>query len=136
MIQRLEKVILLVDDDPLILDVMTVVLRQSAFIVHAFVNGADAVAFLKIHAEDIDLLITDHSMPEMTGYELVRECHAICPVLPVLLISGYAGTFDSTRMTVLGICGLLCKPIRKSELLEAVRIALVAQAVCAIYAGF
>jgi CheY-like chemotaxis protein len=70
-----------------------------------------------------ELLLTDQTMPRMTGIELIRHCRAAGHDLPVLLMSGYLpdelmGEADRLR------AGLLAKPFERSELIQSVRAAL------------
>ncbi len=80
-------------------------------------NGQDALALAR--REPIDIVVTDHSMPGMTGQELARRLKALRPDLPVVLATGYdesaAGEFALPR---------LAKPFAQAELSEALQAAM------------
>ena len=81
--------ILLVDDDAMVADATVSMLEQLGHTVLAASSGAHALDAL--HAEpDIDLVITDHAMPGMTGLELAALIRESKPDLPVVLATGYA----------------------------------------------
>ncbi|MGG5810200.1 ATP-binding protein [Falsiroseomonas sp. CW058] len=81
--------VLLVDDDPDVLDGMADALRMMEFQVTAVPGGAEAVRALEAGL-DIDVLVTDVRMPRMTGPDLARWAWQRLPGLPVLFVSGYA----------------------------------------------
>jgi CheY-like chemotaxis protein len=81
--------ILLVDDDRLVLVNTKAMLEAHGHSVVAVSSGMQALAALRTGAH-IDLLVTDHAMPQMTGVDLATEARKLQPVLPVLLISGVA----------------------------------------------
>jgi len=58
-----------------------------------------------------DLLITDQTMPEMTGSELVKELHAIRSDLPIILCTGYSNLINAEKAKDLGIAAFLMKPL-------------------------
>jgi CheY-like chemotaxis protein len=75
-------------------------------------NGADALHLLERHPE-IDAVITDFTMPQMTGAQLARQVRELRGELPILLVTGYApGDLGVTLPQ-------LTKPFRQSELAEA-----------------
>jgi len=81
--------ILIVDDDPLIAMSTVDMLEDLGHRVLEANSGADALEILR-RSEQIDLLITDYSMPKMTGVQLAEAARALHPNLPVLLATGYA----------------------------------------------
>jgi CheY-like chemotaxis protein len=81
--------ILAVDDDELVLLNTVAMLEDLGHTVLQANNGAEALRLLA-EAPDLDLLITDHAMPEMTGVELALKAGAVRPDLPVILATGYA----------------------------------------------
>ncbi|MGE7367499.1 ATP-binding protein [Neorhizobium sp. NPDC001467] len=81
--------ILAVDDDPLVLMNTTLMLEDLGHTVIEAYSAADALSVIG-RGEALDLVITDHSMPQMTGSELAREISRQHPDLPVILATGYA----------------------------------------------
>jgi CheY-like chemotaxis protein len=80
--------ILVVDDDPLVLLNTTTMLEELGHTPVPAHSGAKALELLKM--TDVDLLITDHAMPKMTGAELARAVASERPNLPIILATGYA----------------------------------------------
>jgi CheY-like chemotaxis protein len=81
--------VLLVDDDPLVAEGVVGMLEYLGHRVLLASSGAEALALVR-SGREIDLIITDHAMPEMTGVELARHLGEIKPGLPVVLVSGFA----------------------------------------------
>jgi len=82
--------ILAVDDDALVLMNTTLMLEDLGYTVIEAYSGADALRELKGGTHRVDLVITDHSMPRMTGSELAAAIRKEWPDLPVVLATGYA----------------------------------------------
>ena len=81
--------VLLVDDDPVLCDIIAAVLEHLCFTVFIAINGKEAVALFQKHHNSIDCLLTDLSMPNMNGRETIAALRKIKPDLPVILSSGY-----------------------------------------------
>ena len=75
-----------------------------------------ALAWLEDAAQEVDLLLTDQTMPQLTGLQLARRAHALRPGLPVLLVSGNAQALDSGELQASGIAGTLPKPVDAARL--------------------
>lgn len=82
--------ILLVDDDQLVRDTLAEQLEALGHKVLAASGGTDALCILRAR-EAIDLMITDLSMPGMSGLTLIKEAHGLRPSLPAILLTGFAG---------------------------------------------
>ena len=84
----------------------------------------DSIAALDRVSRDRDkfsLVITDQTMPKLTGVELLAEFHKIRPALPILLLTGYSSKLTEAEALKLGFSGYLLKPLPISKLLQAVR---------------
>ena len=90
--------ILLVDDDPLVLETTGGMLGHLGHSVMVAGSGAEALDVMRNAA--IDLLITDYAMPGMTGVELVQQIRATHPALPVILATGYAELVKAAEPTL------------------------------------
>ncbi len=106
--------ILTVDDDPLVLANTALMIDDLG---HSAITAESAEEALKIlqREEGIDLVITDHAMPKMTGAQLVAEIRQQWRDLPIVLATGYAEIADETRVDVYR----LSKPYSQTELLLA-----------------
>jgi CheY-like chemotaxis protein len=106
--------ILAVDDDRLVLFNTTAMLEDLGHNVVEAISGEEALELLRQH--DFDLVITDQSMPRMTGVQLMEAIHADWPGLPVILATGYAEIPGGTHLKA----PRLSKPFTEKELAHAV----------------
>ncbi len=81
-------------------------------------DPSQALAWLQDPANEVDLLITDQTMPQLSGLELAQRATALRPGLPVLLYSGNAEGFDAAEVQRHGVCAVLRKPV-DAEVLRA-----------------
>lgn len=111
--------ILIVDDEANLRKVLRTLLAQDGHQPHAVADGFAALDFLKHH--ELDLVITDLKMPQMTGLELLHQVQKLRPGLPVILITAH-GTVD-TAVSALknGAFDYITKPFEREELKIAVR---------------
>ena len=107
--------ILVVDDEASILRLVTAVLGSSGYDVDGAEDGA--VAWQALRAERYDLLITDNSMPNVSGVELIKKVRAARIVLPIIMASGNLPTHELS----LEIAATLLKPFAIKALLNAVK---------------
>ena len=113
------KTVLVVDDDPMVRDLETQVLRVQGYKVLAAEGAAEALRMAGETAT-IHLLITDLVMPEVDGLELTRRFRAVHPKTPVLMVSGSLPMIKD-RADDLDRFAILAKPFQFGELLEKVR---------------
>ena len=114
--------ILVVDDDVEILTLSTATLTRSGYRVNTARDGA--AGWKALQTDPYDLLITDHSMPKVTGVELVKKVRFSRLTLPVILASGTIPTEELNRHPWLQLAATLLKPYTCDELMDAVRQAL------------
>ena len=81
--------VLVVDDDPLIVASTAAMLEDLGHVVIEALSGARALDMLRLGAK-VDVVVTDHAMPGMTGSELARQIRQHWPSLPIILATGYA----------------------------------------------
>ncbi|MCG8634613.1 MAG: response regulator [Desulfobacterales bacterium] len=111
--------ILLVDDEPGVNDIGTMILENQGYEVTALYGGPEALALFRKQPRAFDLVITDYMMPEMKGDELAFRLRGIRQDLPVILCTGYgvpAGALEKW-----GIEALLEKPYSIREMTCLVR---------------
>jgi DNA-binding response OmpR family regulator len=113
------KTLLVVDDEPMLRDVETQILRLQGYTVLQAEGAAEALR-LAGEAAAIHLLITDYSMPEVDGLELTRRFRAVHPKTPVLMVTGSLPLVQH-RADDLDRFEFLAKPFQFSELLHKVR---------------
>lgn len=104
----ISRTILIVDDDPNILEVLCARLSAADFSV---IPAGDGFSALKILKENrVDLLITDVKMPEMSGMELFNEVRKIYPQLPVIFLTAYGTIPDAVKAVKAGAVDYISKP--------------------------
>jgi PAS domain S-box-containing protein len=114
--------VLLVEDEPAIMETTARILRRHGYTVLTAATGAEALLIAGEH--DIQLLLTDSVMPQMSGRELAEHIAELRPQLPVLFMSGYSeGVLGPQRMLSEG-AALVEKPFTAAVLLRAVRAAI------------
>jgi CheY-like chemotaxis protein len=113
-----------VDDEPAILGWATAWLRNLGYEVQSSTSGVRALELFLADPGRFDLVITDQTMPKVTGEVLAREMLRVRPDLPILLATGLTDQIDPGRARALGVRELLPKPINTVQLAEAVQRAL------------
>ncbi len=113
--------ILVVDDEPLFLDLLRQILQTLAYRVTAVHSSIEVLEKLRLNPTDFDMLISDQTMPDMTGVQLAAEVHKINPGLPIILCTGYSDVVSKETAANFGIANFLMKPISQYELAQAVQ---------------
>jgi PAS domain S-box-containing protein len=113
--------ILFVDDEKMLVDIGEQVLQRLGYHVVSRTSSIEALELFKAKPDYFDLVITDQTMPGMTGDALARELLRIRPTLPVIICTGYSQTIDHERAKKLGIKALVEKPMLIDEIAAAVR---------------
>jgi PAS domain S-box-containing protein len=122
--QALEGRVLLVDDEQMVVDFMAELLGGWGLEVTVHRNPAEAEAWLASDPARIDVLLTDQTMPKMTGLELARRAGALRAGLPVILYSGFAENIGADQLARSGVRALLRKPVEPGPLFAALAEAL------------
>ncbi len=113
--------VLLVDDQNDVIDIEQEILEALGYQVTANTSGADALDNFRANPDSFDLVITDMTMPHITGDKLARELIKIRPDIPVILCTGFSETMSKEKAAALGIKGFLLKPVMMKELSSAIR---------------
>jgi CheY-like chemotaxis protein len=115
------RTVLVVDDEPEVLELATEILKRVGYSVLGAGDGAAALELASGHAGDIHLLVTDMVMPGLSGRDLAERMRALRPALPVLYISGYVQD-ASTRAALAGEhSAFVAKPFTPELLTDRVR---------------
>lgn len=112
--------ILLVDDEKDIVFLLRQMLEGLGYQVTARTSSLEALQAFENQPDKYDLVITDQSMPNMTGEELARRLTGIRPQLPVLLCTGFSDSRDQAQLHATGIVGIILKPVLKNDLANTV----------------
>jgi len=116
--------ILVVDDEELLAKLEREALSQMGYTVEYETKPAEALALVRKDPKRFALVITDQTMPGMTGLQLATELQRVRPGMPVILTTGYSASLTPDRVNAAGICLLLIKPPTLHALATAVRSAL------------
>ncbi|RXK82359.1 PAS domain-containing sensor histidine kinase [Chlorobaculum sp. 24CR] len=116
-----EASVLFIDDEPAAVNMVTIMMTKLGYNIQAEKSPAEALKLFKEKPDRFDLVITDLTMPEMTGIQLTSEIHKISPSIPVILMTGYGKIIDhDTPLRHYGINRLLKKPVKLAQLASAV----------------
>ncbi|MFQ5614199.1 MAG: GAF domain-containing protein [Anaerolineae bacterium] len=115
------EVILLVEDEPNVLNVARAMLQHLGYQVLSASNGREALQIYGRHRDDIALVLTDISMPEMGGLDLARALHEQDPHLKVVAITGYPLRADPSDALAQNVADWVKKPLDINILAEKVR---------------
>ena len=113
--------ILFVDDEEDIVKMRTGMLSYLGYRVLPATGPEQALSYFTRNEEQIDLVITDHTMPRMTGVQLASEISAMRPGLPIFLCSGYSEAVTPEESERAGIRRFLAKPVDMRMLATAIR---------------
>lgn len=122
--QQIEKgseQILLVDDEEAILDMETQMLERLGYHVTPRNSSIDALELFKAKPDHFQLVITDMTMPNMSGDKLSMELNKINPKIPILLCTGFSENMSEEKAALLGIKGFLLKPLIMKEFAQKIR---------------
>ena len=113
--------ILLIDDELPIVEMARLALERQGYKVTIRTSSVEALELFKQKPDDFDLVITDMTMPNMTGDNLAVELMKIRPDIPVILCTGYSKKISDERAAEIGIKAFAYKPIVKADLAKTVR---------------
>jgi CheY-like chemotaxis protein len=116
--------ILIVDDEEIIVEMLQAMLNRLGYKVTVFTSSIKALNGYEENPEAFDLVITDMTMPKMTGIALARKLLEIKPELPIILCTGYSEIVGKEKARSLGIREFIMKPILRNDLAKAIRKAL------------
>ncbi len=111
--------VLLVEDEEHLARLGKRVLEGVEFSVDAYTSSLQALEVFRAHPERFDLVITDNTMPHMTGLELVAKIRELCPNVPIMMVSGIGDSMSIEELHGRGVTRLLSKPYLAAELRKA-----------------
>ncbi|MCB1221738.1 MAG: PAS domain S-box protein [Planctomycetales bacterium] len=118
---RGSETVMVVDDEPGIVHMLNAGLSRLGYRTMVFTDSREAWQHWQQHGSEIDIVVTDQTMPHITGDELSRRILAERPGLPILLCTGYSELIDEESAGELGIAHFVNKPIVPSKLAELIR---------------
>lgn len=116
--------LLFIDDEEFQVDLGKQMLKRLGYQVVTSTNSLEALELFRANPNEFDLVITDMTMPKMTGAELARELLQIKPDIPIILCTGFSAMIDEDKAKAMGIRAFIYKPILRRDITEAIRKAL------------
>ena len=113
--------ILLIDDELSIIRLVQLTLERLGYSVTSRVSSIEALEIFKKNPDKFDMIISDMSMPGMTGDQLAHEIKKIRPEIPIIICTGFSERINKEKAQEIGVDGFLMKPIVKSEVAATIR---------------
>ena len=114
------KHVLVVDDEVPLVTLGRMMLEQLGYEVTSRSTSPDALDAFKANPQGFDLLVTDQTMPHMTGVELAKEVLRLRTDMPIILCTGHSDTVTEAKALEMGIRAFMMKPVTRSKLARAV----------------
>ena len=121
LLPRGEERILAVDDEEVIVAMCQTILESLGYTVAACCSSEKAFELFQSSPESFDLIITDQTMPKLSGAELAQKVLQIRPEIPIILCTGYSSMISEKQSKEIGINRFVMKPINRRELAITVR---------------
>lgn len=113
--------ILVVDDEEPIISLAQETLEALGYTVTAFESSVNALETFMIHPDRFDLVVTDMTMPGLTGPQLAEKIHSIKQSMPIIMCTGLGGGIDMADLKKIGVKRLLRKPLLDKDLAKSIR---------------
>jgi len=120
-IPRGKETILFVDDEISIVEMMKKMFEHLGYTVETDITPQDALDRFALNPDHFDLVITDMTMPQMTGVHLSKKIMAIRPDIPIIICTGHSSLVDEVQAKVLGLAAYVMKPINMRETAKTIR---------------
>ena len=112
---------MVVDDEPSVAAFLGELLELRGYSVQTLTSSREAWSWLSKHADSIDLLLTDQTMPDLTGKELIEKARRLNRDLPVVICTGYSEQIDQQLVESWTNSAYLEKPIQIDRLLQTIK---------------
>ncbi len=120
-IQKGTERVLLVDDDKKVVLMETHMMEKLGYTVTYFTNSMDAFNLFKNNPDLFDVIVTDMSMPELTGIQFAKKIYNIRPDIPVIVCTGLGDAMDRNQLDIPAVKGFLKKPVSVGDLSYGLR---------------
>jgi len=119
--------VLLVDDEVALVQLGEAILRRLGYEVVACTSSTEALEVFRAAPQRFDLVVTDQTMPHMTGEKLAQALRRLRPDIPIILCTGFSHGMHAERAQELGIDALLMKPLAMQDLAQTIQQVIAAQ---------
>ena len=113
--------ILLVDDEVSVAKLEGQMLSRLGYQVTVKTNSGDALNVFRSNPNSFDLVISDMTMPDMTGDQLSKKILSIKPDIPIIICTGFSARINKEQAELIGVKGFLMKPVIKFDMAQMVR---------------
>ena len=113
--------ILFVDDEAALVDLGKQMLEHLGYKVEGKTSAIEALDTFRANPDSFDLIMTDKTMPNLTGFDLGKECKKIRPEIPIILFTGFSESSILLRAGRMGISEIIMKPLLMRDLAEVIR---------------
>jgi CheY-like chemotaxis protein len=113
--------ILFIDDEKMLAEMGKIMLERLGYGVTVCTGSMEALAVFQEQPERFDAVITDQTMPGLTGVELARRMLQVRPDIPIILCTGYSNLVNEDQAKTLGIKGFIMKPMAKKDIAQLLR---------------
>jgi len=113
--------ILFIDDEEALVEMGEDILAELGYEVTSRMSSREALALLKSDPSRFDLVVTDQTMPEMTGIDLAREVLTVRSDMPIIMCTGFSHVVDADKAMAAGIKAFAMKPLTKREIAMTIR---------------
>jgi len=116
--------LLIVDDEPLLVQINQRLLEDYGYTVTGTTDSREALEKVRAEPKQFDLILTDQSMPGLSGSELAKAVMEIAPLMPIIICTGHSSVISAEDAYAMGIKRYVHKPVQGDELVRAVRMVL------------
>ena len=127
--------LLVVDDDPMLTQMLHAQLRSLGYDVRSTSSSQEALALFQAAPESFDLVITDQTMPELTGEQLIQALRRIRSDIPVILCTGFSHIINAEKARDMGVDAFCLKPLMRQALSRTIQQVFTRRAELAAAAG-
>jgi len=116
-----KETILFVDDEPSLVDMAEMILKKLGYTAEAFTDPINALAAFEKDPNHFDLVISDMTMPQMSGLTLSERLRQVRADIPIIICTGHSSLIDEEKAGMMGISAYAMKPITISEISKLIR---------------
>lgn len=88
--------------------------------IYGVTSSLEALELFRRDPDKFDIVITDQTMPNLTGYELAREIFKIRPNMPIIMVTGHSDIVDEQKVKEIGVLDLFMKPLDMNRLAKSI----------------